>query len=203
MLSSRLLDAAPCDPFFRAAGRSDSRNGAGAGCHGDWRDQGDTRNRAWTDGRDHTREDEKHEGQQTCVSANQPRRPMREEIERPVRFRDREQKRDARERDEQVRRKGGDHRLRFHVRGVDADEPRERDAEEPDVDARRHAQPDREEQREKRENGWRDDHFVTFVSSVRAGAFSGGRRCFCTFPSAVRGSASTRAKARGTLNDAS
>ena len=30
-----------------------------------------------------------------------------------------------------------------------------------------------------------------------------GRRCFCTFPSALRGSLSTRMKERGTLNDAS
>ena len=28
-------------------------------------------------------------------------------------------------------------------------------------------------------------------------------RCFCTFPNALRGSASTRTNVRGTLNDAS
>src|SRR5687768_1062016 len=111
-------------------------------------------------------------------------------VERAVGFGDGEQERHARERDEKAGWKAGDHRFDLHACRVDADGPRQRDSQEAYIDARGHAEADRHQQREERENGGRH-------------AFHGGKRCFCTLPSAVRGSASTRTNARGVLNDAS
>src|SRR6187397_1736290 len=72
---------------------------------------------------------------------------------------------------------------------VGADQPGERHGQYADVEFGRHRDCDGDEQRDEGKDG-------------RVHAGGDGRRCFCSFPIAFRGSESTRTITRGALNDA-
>ena len=113
-------------------------------------------------------------------------------LQRAVRLGNREQQRDADEREKQRDREPGNDRVGFQTGGEHADDPRERQTEPADIDARRHRKRQRDDERDERQKS----------GAHEAVSVGGGSRCLCTLPIAVRGSAFTRINARGILNDA-
>ena len=98
------------------------------------REQRRRRDVAGPDRGDCHREDEEHDRHDAAIAATEAHGVVREFVERAVGLREREQQRDADERQEQRRGKSGDHRVERHVADVDADYPRHRDGQHADVE---------------------------------------------------------------------
>ena len=74
-------------------------------------------------------------GIEPAVAAAEAHGVVREPVERAVALRQREQQRHAGQRQKQLARKAGHHRVDRHAADVDADDPRQRDASTPTLSA--------------------------------------------------------------------
>ncbi len=106
---------------------------------------------------------EVHDRHDADAPAAKPHRVLRDDVERAVDVRLREQQRHARQREEQIDRKTRRHLAQRQVADVDADDPREREREQPDVQPRRAREHDRERQRAERDSA--QAHRISFMSS--------------------------------------
>ena len=78
-------------------------------------------------------EHEEHHRHQPDVAAAQAHRRVRHAVQRAVQLRLREEQRHAGERQKELRRKAAQHVVEAHAAGVDADQPRQRQAQHADV----------------------------------------------------------------------
>ena len=156
---------------IRASGDHDRRKkirhtGASARRHRDRSDQRNAGDRARSHRRDRAGKQEEHDRQQPGIPAHEDGRSTCEQVERSIGLGDCEQEGHARKSEEQAGRKAGDHRVRLHVRGVDADGPGQRHGQQADVHTRRHAEADGDDEGEERENGWTHDGKVSPTARV-------------------------------------